>query len=103
MAVAGHNIERHHAIQSLKPGAEWVLKGDVLEWLNDSHVKPTLAEIDAEVVRLQAEYDGKAYQRNRADEYPPIGDQLDDLFHKGAFSTEMAAKLQAVKTKHPKE
>ena len=40
--------------------------------------------------------------RDRAAAYPPIGDQLDDLFRHGAFSPEMAAQLQAVKTAHPK-
>ena len=35
--------------------------------------------------------------------YPDIGDQLDDLFKAGAFSTEMAATIQAVKDKYPKE
>ena len=34
--------------------------------------------------------------------YPPIGDQLDDLYHKGAFSTEMATKLKKVKDDFPK-
>ena len=42
------------------------------------------------------------YQRDRANAYPPIGDQLDDLFRQGAFSPEMAAQLKAVKTAHPK-
>ena len=42
------------------------------------------------------------YQQLRAAAYPPIGDQLDDLFRQGAFSPEMAATLQAVKTAHPK-
>ena len=42
------------------------------------------------------------YQQLRAAAYPPIGDQLDDLFRQGAFSPEMAAQLQAVKTAHPK-
>ncbi len=42
------------------------------------------------------------YIKKRVDEYPDIGDQLDDLFHKGAFSTEMTAKLQAVKNANPK-
>ena len=92
-----------NALNSLKPKAEWILRGDTLEWLDLEQTEPTQEEIDAEVVRLQGVYDGNAYQRSRAAEYPPIGDQLDDLFHKGAFSTEMAAKLQAVKTKHPKE
>lgn len=39
---------------------------------------------------------------HRVEEYPTIGDQLDDLFKQGAFSAEMTAKLQAVKDKYPK-
>ena len=42
------------------------------------------------------------YADKRREEYPPIGDQLDDLFKQGAFSAEMAAKLQSVKDKYPK-
>ena len=91
------------ALQSLKPKAEWVLHGDVLTWLDAVQTEPTQSEIDAEVIRLQAEYDAQAYARSRKIEYPDIGDQLDDLFHKGVFSTEMAATLQAVKDKYPKE
>ena len=34
--------------------------------------------------------------------YPDIGDQLDDLYKKGAFSTEMTAKIKAVKDSYPK-
>ena len=43
------------------------------------------------------------YDYKRQQEYPDIGDQLDDLFKAGAFSTEMTAKIQAVKDKYPKE
>jgi hypothetical protein len=35
-------------------------------------------------------------------EYPSIGDQLDDLFKAGAFSSDMSAKIQAVKDANPK-
>ena len=42
------------------------------------------------------------YQRDRAAEYPAIGDQLDALFHAGVFPAEMAAVLKAVKDKYPK-
>lgn len=42
------------------------------------------------------------YKRNRAAEYPSIGDQLDALFHAGVFPADMAATLQAVKDKYPK-
>ena len=45
----------------------------------------------------------KEYRDNRKGEYPDIGDQLDDLFKAGAFSTEMTATIQAVKDKYPKE
>lgn len=42
------------------------------------------------------------YSILRTAEYPSISDQLDDLFKQGAFSAEMAAKIQAVKEKYPK-
>ena len=42
------------------------------------------------------------YKTKRASEYPSIGDQLDALFHAGAFPNEMAAAIQAVKDKYPK-
>jgi len=34
--------------------------------------------------------------------YPDLGDQLDDLYHKGIFSAEMTATIKAVKDKFPK-
>jgi len=42
------------------------------------------------------------YFQNRQVSYPSIGDQLDDLYKKGAFSDEMAAQIQSVKDKFPK-
>jgi len=69
------------ALQSLKPGAEWVLRGDELEWLDAVQTEPTQSEIDAEVIRLQAEYDSKQYARDRATQYAPLADQLDMLWH----------------------
>lgn len=51
---------------------------------------------------IEAELNKTAYIENRLMEYPSIGDQLDDLFHSGAFSEEMRAKIQAVKNKYPK-
>lgn len=95
-------IDKSKALLSLTPGAEWVLRGDNLEWLDTKQTRPTDAEIAAEVTRLQAEYDAKEYARKRAPEYPPIGDQLDALFKAGAFPADMAAKIQAVKDKYPK-
>ena len=95
-------ITKINAILSLVPEAEVVVRGEEVEWHKPSVAPVTDAEINAEVTRLQAEYDAKEYARNRAPEYPPIGDQLDALFKAGAFPADMAAKIQAVKDKYPK-
>jgi len=96
-------IGKLKAIQSLRPDAEFVIIGEVVEWHDTSQTQPTEEEIQAEITRLQAEYDAKAYQRNRIPEYPSIGDQLDALFKAGVFPDDMAAKIQAVKDKYPKD
>ena len=95
-------ITKADALQSLRPGAEWVLRGDDLEWLDTKQTQPTEAEIQAEITRLQAEYDAKAYARSRAAEYPAIGDQLDALWKGGAAAEDMLAAVMAVKSKYPK-
>lgn len=95
-------ITKANAFQSLRPGAQWVLRGETLEWLDTEQTQPTDAEITAEIARLQSEYDANEYARNRVTEYPSIGDQLDALFHAGVFPAEMAAQIQAVKDKYPK-
>ena len=46
-----------HALQSLKPGAEWVLRGDDytgLEWLDSSQTKPTETEINSKISSLDS-------------------------------------------------
>lgn len=100
------DISIHQAIRSLNPSAKYVSSSDdgvtfSYDWL-DGTTPISDEEIQAERVRLQAEYDAKLYQRKRATEYPSIGDQLDALFHAGVFPEEMAAKIQAVKDAHPK-
>ena len=64
--------------------------------------KPTLAALKTKMDELQADFDSKEYQRNRKEQYPDIGDQLDALYHAGVFSEDMAAKLKAVKDANPK-
>ena len=44
-----------HAIQALKTGAQWALRGDDysgLEWLDESQTKPTEDEVNAKVNEL---------------------------------------------------
>ena len=93
-------INKIDAISSLRPGAQWVLRGDDLEWLDTNTTAPTEAEIQAELARLQAEYDDKEYQRQRATAYPSIADQLDTLYHGGYDAWK--ATITAVKEEFPK-
>lgn len=90
------------ALFSLRPGAEWVIDDQELIWLDQTQTQPTEEEIQAEIKRLQEEYERTEYQRKRLSEYPSIGDQLDALFHAGLFPSEMAQQIQAVKVKYPK-
>jgi hypothetical protein len=64
--------------------------------------KPTKEEVEAEVSRLQAEYDAKEYQRQRVPEYPSIGDQLDAIWKGGDAYDVMLAKVMEIKDKYPK-
>jgi uncharacterized small protein (DUF1192 family) len=93
-------IDKTHALQSLRPGAQWVLRGDDLEWMDTEQTQPTEAELTAEVARLQAEYEAKEYQRQRAAAYPSIADQLDTIYHEGIDAWK--AEIAAVKTEYPK-
>ena len=88
------------ALTSLKPKAEWALRGDELEWLDSVQTEPTTAELAAEVTRLQSVYNGNAYQRTRATVYPSVADQLDSLYHNGIDGWKETIKV--VKDAHPK-
>ena len=92
-------INEMDAIKSLQPKMTgYGLAIGVINWGDNNPIDSAL--VDAEVTRLQAEYDAQAYARAR--QYPSIGDQLDALFHAGVFPAEMAAEIQAVKDKYPK-
>ena len=92
------------ALTSLKPDAQWELIGDVLKWGSPEIEQPTEAEIDAEVIKLQASYDAQAYARNRVQEYPSAGDQMDMMYKDTKNSTTTHADaVEAVKTKWPKD
>ena len=90
------------ALLSLKPKAEWVLRGDVLEWLDAVQTEPTQAEIDAEIVRLQAEYDSQEYARNRKKEYDQLN-QFEMQFDDDRDSTTTwVDTINEIKGRHPK-
>ena len=85
----------HLAIYALYPQ---VVSIDDTEGAFDS--EGNKVEIDLELVSNWI--DPNQYKVKRAMEYPSIGDQLDALFHAGVFPSEMAAQIEAVKNKYPK-
>ena len=94
-----NKVTKHEAIFSLVGGDISAL-GDEITY-NSGQTPPSNAEIDAEIIRLQAEYDAQEYARNRATEYPSTGDQLDYIFHNGVakWKTDI---IEPVKAKYPK-
>ena len=95
------------ALKTLCPESKWTLIGDEysgLTWSDTEQTQPTEAEIQAEVARLQAEYDANEYQRQRASAYPSIADQLDmQYWDKINGTTIWADTIAAIKVKYPKE
>jgi hypothetical protein len=72
-----------------------------IQWAEEIS-KTTLDKIEVEAKRLKDKYEYETYARIRARNYPPIGDQLDALYHAGLFPKEMADKIKAVKEQFPK-
>ena len=90
------------AILSLVPGAEVSVIGDVVTWHKPSEPAVTDEEIQAEMDRLQAEYDSQEYARNRKEEYDALNQlemQFDD---KEDGTTTWEDAIKAIKTKYPK-
>jgi hypothetical protein len=61
----------------------------------------TWDKVNAEMDRLQTEYDAQDYARKRQAEYPAIADQLDKIYHDGIDSWKEEMILP-VKNKFPK-
>jgi len=95
-------MDRHLAIINTHPTVV-TINAERDAWDKDGNVVVLdETKIASEMTRLQAEWDSQEYARKRKADYPDMGDQLDALYHAGAFPEDMAAKLKAVKEKHPK-
>ncbi len=69
------------AILKINPNAVVTVRGNdintcEIEWHNGTTPIP-VADIEAKMTELQAEYDANQYQRDRATAYPTIQEQLD--------------------------
>ncbi len=99
-------IEIHHALSSLRPNAEFTVRANDIKqiiWHDTKQDRPSNAEIEAEVVRLQAEYDANAYARNRSVVYRSETDHLFFEEQRGEVAVgTWAAKVAEIKARFPK-
>jgi len=96
------SIDLLRAIKSLEPLADFILENDVITWTDDIITQPTQSEIDAEIARLQAEYDSQEYARNRKAEYDQLNQfemQFDD--NRDGTTTWVDA-INEIKARYPK-
>ena len=94
------------AIKNLAPGAKFgIYDNDLtrIDWQDESKSQPSDADIEAELVRLQEEYDAQAYARNRKAEYNALNQlemQFDD---KEDGTTTWEDAIEVIKAKWPKD
>ena len=97
-------ITLSEAIKKINRNAKYTYQDEdinTLQWLNGTTPIP-VADIEAKMTELQAEYDAEEWKRNRQSEYPSMDDCIHALLDGGDTLTELQAKRTATKTKYPK-
>ncbi len=93
------------AIKKINPNAEFTYQDEdinSIQWLNGTAPIP-VADIEAKMTELQAEYDANEYQRERATAYPSIQEQLDmQYWDKVNGTTNWEDAIAKVKSDIPK-
>lgn len=95
-------FDKSHALINLAAGSSWAIEDDVLIWLEDGTNPPSEDEIQAEITRLQSEYDALEYARLRKAEYLQLNQfemQFDDAVN---GTTTWVDAINAIKAKYPK-
>ena len=91
------------AIVAIKSDAEVSVNAEDINqitWHDGNPTNITTKQITDKQAELQTIYDNNKYQRDREMDYPPIVDQLDDIYHNGVAGWKKTIK--AVKDKYPK-
>ena len=91
------------AILKINPDAKVTIKADgEIVWHEGTTPIP-VADIEAKMTELQAEYDANQYQRDRATAYPSIQEQLDmQYWDKVNGTTNWEDAIAKVKADNPK-
>jgi len=88
------------ALLELTPGAKWVIRDDVIDWMDTEQTQPTQEEIVQKIAEIEYTEEVEAYKEVRAKAYPVMSEQLDKIFHEGIDAWK--ADIQAIKDAHPK-
>lgn len=90
------------AILAINPNAEVSINAEDIKQITWHNGTTPIAEADilAKQKELQTAYDNNKYQRDRAEAYPSIAEQLDDLYHNGIDGWK--SSIKAIKDKYPK-
>ena len=90
----------HDAIRKAYPDAVTISDNAGAFKEDGTNITLVQSEIDAARVTLDAEAAATKYQRDRANEYPSVVDQLDLIYHSGIDAWK--AKIKETKDKYPK-
>ena len=100
------------AIKAINPNAEVSVNAEDFEqitWHDGNPNNITKADIEAKMNEMANEPEQSAYVEQRRNDYPPIGDQLDMIWHSIDQDPQLKSKyfdfyeaIKAVKVKYPK-
>ena len=95
-------IDKIDAVKELVSGGlTQIADGSIV--YHDGQTPPTEEAIQTKLAELQADYDSKQYQRDRAVSYPSIQDQLDMQYHDSVNgTTTWKDAIAKVKADNPK-
>ena len=88
------------ALLELTPGAQWVIRDDVIDWMDTEQTQPSQEDIVQKIAELEYIEEVEEYKRVRELAYPSSGEQFDKIFHDGVDAWK--ADIQAIKDAHPK-
>ena len=91
-------------ILAINPKAEVTVSAEDVKQITWHNGTTPISESDilTKQKELQTAYENNKYQRDRAVEYPSIGDQLDMIYHAGQGGDAFQKAIKEVKDKYPK-
>ena len=97
-----------NAILNINANAEFSMEYDESDnpkwdtlWFSENTTPISQEDIETKYQELKTNWEEKNYQDDRIKEYPPLEEQLDDIYHNGIDGWK--ATIKAIKDANPKE